>query len=188
MLLHYSMHKIFTSHFKSSQDDCSQLAAHNSRTSRGCLPTRTPCKRASVSPINPWSDTRGMLFHTVLQLLRRCWNAWRHCWRGHVTPLHSCFIQVIIVVAWQQTRRGDARLVTARREHRFVYCCVIAGTCFEVTVLVCISTPQYIIPSQYILFHLLPRREISLKVFIGMSPIYPAQYPVMFERSVQVCV
>jgi hypothetical protein len=36
-------------------------------------------KRASVSPINPWSDTRETLLPTVLQLLR-------HCWRGHVTP------------------------------------------------------------------------------------------------------
>jgi hypothetical protein len=50
MLLHYSTHKVFTSHFKSSQDDCT---ARNSRTSRGCLLPRTPRKRASVSPTNP---------------------------------------------------------------------------------------------------------------------------------------
>jgi hypothetical protein len=36
--------------------------------------------------------------------------------------------------------RDDARLVparlgSARRKHRFVYCCVIAGACFDVTVL-----------------------------------------------------
>jgi hypothetical protein len=30
--------------------------------------------------------------------------------------------------------RGDAELGSARRKHRFVYCCVFAGTCFEVTV------------------------------------------------------
>jgi hypothetical protein len=71
-------------------------------------------KWASVSPINPWSDTRE-----TLQLLRHCWNAWRHYWRGHVTPPRSCIMQVFIAVAWQQTRRGDAmrgdtRLVTAR--------------------------------------------------------------------------
>jgi hypothetical protein len=37
-------------------------------------------------------------------------------------------------------RLGSARLCSgllcsARRKHRFVYCCVIAGTCFDVTVL-----------------------------------------------------
>jgi hypothetical protein len=57
-----------------------------------------------------------------------------------VTLLHSFVIQVFIAVAWQQTRAGDERLVmarlgSARRKHRLVYCCVIAGTCFEVTVL-----------------------------------------------------
>jgi hypothetical protein len=56
----------------------------------------TPPELASVSPINPWSDTREML-----QLLR-------HWWRGHVTLPHSCVIQVFVAVAWQQTRRGDA--------------------------------------------------------------------------------
>jgi hypothetical protein len=30
---------------------------------------------------------------------------------------------------------GTARHGAARRKHRFVYCCVIAGTCLEVTVL-----------------------------------------------------
>jgi hypothetical protein len=51
MLLHYSTHKVFTSHFKSSQDDCSQLATHElpAAVSHRDL-TR---KRASVSPINP---------------------------------------------------------------------------------------------------------------------------------------
>jgi hypothetical protein len=92
-------------------------------------------KRAPVSPINPWSDTRE-----TLQFLRHCWKAWRHCWRGHVTLPTSCVIQVFIAVAWQRTRRGDARLITARlgsarRKHRFVYCCVIVGACFDVTVL-----------------------------------------------------
>jgi hypothetical protein len=66
-------------------------------------------KRASVSLINPWSDTQETLLPTVLLLLRHCWNAWRHCWRGHVIPPHSCVIQVFIAVAWQRARRGDAR-------------------------------------------------------------------------------
>jgi hypothetical protein len=48
---------------------------------------------------------------------------------------------VFIAVAWQQTRRDDAtrhgtsEFGSARRKHRFVHCCVIAGMCFEVTVL-----------------------------------------------------
>jgi hypothetical protein len=33
------------------------------------------------------------------------------------------------------TRRGLVRLGLARRKHRFIYCCVIAGMCFDVTVL-----------------------------------------------------
>jgi hypothetical protein len=126
--------------FSHSADNYSQLSLLQLRTSRGFLPPRNACKRASVSPINPWSDTRETLRPTVLQLLRHCWHAWRHCWLGHVTPPHSCVIQVFIAVAWQQTRWGDARLVTtrqssARRKHRFIHCCVIAGTCFDVTVL-----------------------------------------------------
>jgi hypothetical protein len=102
-------------------------------------------ERASVSPINPWSDTRETLLPTVLQLLRHCWNAWPHCWRGHVNSPHSCVIQVLIAVAWKQTRRGDVRRCatrhgtaefgSAQRKHRFVYCCVIAGTCFDVPIL-----------------------------------------------------
>jgi hypothetical protein len=33
------------------------------------------------------------------------------------------------------TRHDTAELCSARRKHRFVYCCVIAGTCFNVTIL-----------------------------------------------------
>jgi hypothetical protein len=33
------------------------------------------------------------------------------------------------------TRHGSAQLCSARRKHHFVYCCVIAGACFDVTVL-----------------------------------------------------
>jgi hypothetical protein len=108
------------------------------RTFHGCLPPWSTRERASVSPINLWSDTRETLLPTVLQLLR-------HCWRGHVYPPHSCVIQVFIGVDWQQMRRGEAmrdssrhgraQLDSAQRKHRFVYCCVIAGTCFDVTVI-----------------------------------------------------
>jgi hypothetical protein len=93
----------------------------------------TTTELASVSPINPWSDTREML-----QLLHHCWNAWRYCWCGHVTLPHSCIIQVFIAVAGN--KRGDvmsysSRLGSAQRKHCFVYCCVIVGACFDVTVL-----------------------------------------------------
>jgi hypothetical protein len=88
------------------------------------------CKHASISAINPWSDTRE-----TLQLLRHCWNSWHHCWRGHVTLPHSCVIQEFIAVVWQQMRWGDARLSSAWRKHCFVYCCIIVGACFDVTVL-----------------------------------------------------
>jgi hypothetical protein len=83
------------------------------RTFHGCLPPRTAHKWASVSPISPRSDRRETFLPKVLQLLRHCWNAWHHCWSGHVTLPHSCVIEVFIAVAWQQPRRGDTRLVTA---------------------------------------------------------------------------
>jgi hypothetical protein len=67
-------------------------------------------KRASVSHINSWSDTRE-----TLQLLRHCWNAWRHCWRGHVTLPRSCVIQVFIMSPGnKKARRGDARRCATR--------------------------------------------------------------------------
>jgi hypothetical protein len=34
-------------------------------------------------------------------------------------------------------RHGTAELGSARRKHLFVYCCIIVGTCFKVTVLAC---------------------------------------------------
>jgi hypothetical protein len=52
MLLHYSTHKVFTSHFKSSQDDCSQLANHELPASVSHRELTDP-ELASVSPINP---------------------------------------------------------------------------------------------------------------------------------------
>jgi hypothetical protein len=126
-----------------STDNCS-YEVFNSRDQifSNCEPSAAVCYRKLLAnELQSWSDTRETLLPTVLQLLRHCWNAWRHWWRGHVTLPHSCVIQVFIAVAWQQTRRGEATrhgtadLRSARRKHRFVYCCVIAGTCFEVTVL-----------------------------------------------------
>jgi hypothetical protein len=110
--------KVFHSHLKSS--------IHTIRTSPTTnlpqLPRTTAVshreltrKRASVSPINPCSDTRETLLKSVMQLLRHCWNAWRHCWRCHVTPPHSCVIQAFTAVARQQRRRGDARQRATRQ-------------------------------------------------------------------------
>jgi hypothetical protein len=39
-----------------------------------------------------------------------------------------------------------AELSSARRKHRFIYCCVIAGRCFEVTVLAWCKYTTVIIP------------------------------------------
>jgi hypothetical protein len=58
------------------------------RTFHRCLPPRTTRERASVSRVNPWSDTRET---RALLLLR-------HCWRGHVIPPHSYVIQVFMDV------------------------------------------------------------------------------------------
>jgi hypothetical protein len=45
---------------------------------------------------------RETLLPMVLLLLRHCWNAWHHSWRGHMTHPHSCVIQVFTAVALQQ--------------------------------------------------------------------------------------
>jgi hypothetical protein len=73
-----------------------------------------------------------------------------------VTLPHSCVIQVFIAVAWWQRfgspRLGSALLGTAPRKHCFVYYCVIAAACFDVTILtwrkyatICMSCVQYMI-------------------------------------------
>jgi hypothetical protein len=124
--LHDSTHKVSTSHLKSSQaDELSSSSLHFTSlitgtlnwelwtrslnwkrsdlpqlpTFGGCLPPITTCKRSSISPINLRSDTQETLLPTVLLLLQHCWNAWCHCWHGHVTSPYSCVIQVFIAVA-----------------------------------------------------------------------------------------
>jgi hypothetical protein len=84
---------------------------HNSRRELTENYSRATSKRASVSPINPWSDTRETLLPTVLLLLRHCWNAWGHCWCGHVTPPYSCIIQVFgcYLATRDEAMRGEAR-------------------------------------------------------------------------------
>jgi hypothetical protein len=78
ILLHYSTHKVFTGWWT--------FLFFTSLITR----TQLTGNCTSVSPINAWSDMRETLLPMVLLLLRHCWNAWRHCWRGHITPPHSC--------------------------------------------------------------------------------------------------
>jgi hypothetical protein len=113
---------------------------------------RTTYKRASVSPINPWSDTRE---NRPLLLLRHFGTR-----GGHVINPHSFVIQVFITVAWQRerlarrgggarrdsARHGRARFGTEKTPLRLL--CVVPGTYFEVSVtqqfLHGANTPQYI--------------------------------------------
>jgi hypothetical protein len=113
--------KLLTRSFRFTLSDLLQLRTFHSR-----LLPRTTRELASVSPINFWSDTRETLLPTVLLLLRHCWNPWCHCWRGQVTPPHSCVIQVFIAVAWQRETCLPRRCVATvagwhsrRGRHRF---------------------------------------------------------------------
>jgi hypothetical protein len=105
-----------------------------------------------------------------------------------MTLPYSCLIQVFITVAWQQrgeaTRRderlvhgsawfGSARLGSvrlgsprlgsillgsARRKRRFVYYCVIAGVCFDVTVLAWRKYATIYFPTEDLLYTNLLRK------------------------------
>jgi hypothetical protein len=139
MLLHYSTHKSSIHTIRSSPTtNLPQLSA----TENFCnLLPLTACKRASVTHINPWSDTRETL-------LPRCFNCCVTLETRDVTadasrdhsPLlrHQSVYSCCLATNEARrcaTRHGTAELVWARRKHRFVYCCVIAGTCFDVIVL-----------------------------------------------------
>jgi hypothetical protein len=63
---------------------------------------RTTRKRASVSPINPWSDTRETLLPTVLYSCVTVEMRDVTADAVHVTLPLSCVIQVFIAVAWQR--------------------------------------------------------------------------------------
>jgi hypothetical protein len=140
MLLQYSTHKVFTSHFKSSQDDCSQLPTHElpAAVSHRELAenhySRTTCKWAAVSPINPWSD---MQKNRPLILLCHCGTRRSR----DPSPLlrypsvYSCCLATNEARWCDSSRHSRPGLSSARRRHRFVYCCTIMGTCFDVTVL-----------------------------------------------------
>jgi hypothetical protein len=117
---------------------------------RGCLLPRTleNCHLIQIcwelllqTPINPWIWHTGKRFHCCVVA-----NACRHCWRGHATappPATSkCLQRLPGNTKWGdatriaiRSRLGSAILGTARRKHRFVYYCVIAGACFDVTIL-----------------------------------------------------
>jgi hypothetical protein len=66
-----------------------------------------------------------------------------HCEHVEVTwslPTLASFKRLQCRLATSEERRGATRHDTAElglawRKHRFIYCCVIAGTCFKVTVL-----------------------------------------------------
>jgi hypothetical protein len=138
-------HTLQILHIKSSLHRCTLVTntfLHNSQRNAVSSPTenssrlspvenslRTPRKRASVSPIKPWYDTRK---NKALLLLRYCGT------RGdHVTSPHSCIFQAFTVSPSNErgvTLQDTAELGSARRKNSFVYCCVIEGTCFHVTV------------------------------------------------------
>jgi hypothetical protein len=143
MLLRYSTHKVFTSHFKSSQDDCSQLATHELPAAvshrellvNELLSYKPLIWHAGNAPSNGASIVASLL-KRVTSLLTRSRDPsqlLRH------PSVYSCCLatnEARRCTTWHGTAElGSARLGTARRKHHFVYCCVIAGTCFDVTVL-----------------------------------------------------
>jgi hypothetical protein len=62
-------------------------------------------------------------------------------WSRDPSPLllypsvYSCCLATNEVRRFVTSWLGSARLFSARRKHRFVYCCIIAGACLDVTVL-----------------------------------------------------
>jgi hypothetical protein len=107
--------KAFQSHFKSSQDAELRIQHHLAYNSHSQL--RTNCKRTSVSPIQPLSDTRKT---TVLLPLRHCRNKWHRCWHGHMTPPHSCVTQVFTAVACQGTCLPQCCIAMFTAQHHFL--------------------------------------------------------------------
>jgi hypothetical protein len=69
------------------------------------------------------------------------------CKRASVSPINACSDtrknRALLLLRQGATRHDKAELGSARRKHRFPYCCVIAGTCFEAQFLHGVNTPQY---------------------------------------------
>jgi hypothetical protein len=145
MLFHYSIYKVFTSHFESSQDDCSQLATHELPAAVShrellvnelqSLSFKPLIWQAENAPSNAASNVASLL-KPVTSLLTRSGDPFpllRH------PSVHSCCLATKEArqceAMRQSSRHGRARIGSARRKHRFVYCCVIAGTCFHVAIL-----------------------------------------------------
>jgi hypothetical protein len=84
----------------------------------------TTSELASVSPVNPSSDMRENA-SIVASLLTRSRDP--SSLLRHLSVYRCC-------LATNEARRCATRLGSARRKHRFVYCCVIVGACFVVTV------------------------------------------------------
>jgi hypothetical protein len=75
-------------------------------------------------------------------------RAWRHCWRGHVTPPVSS--KVFTALPGNSFTAGSVRLSSARfgsarhgtEKHRFVYDCVIAERVTLLQSLYDVNTPH----------------------------------------------
>jgi hypothetical protein len=100
-------------------------------------------KRASVSPIKPWSDTReNALSNTasIVASLLKCVTSLLTRSRDHSSLLRHPSVHSWLPATNEArrcaTRHGTAELGSAGRKHRFVYCCVLVGACFDVTVLI----------------------------------------------------
>jgi hypothetical protein len=143
MLLHYNTHKVFTSHFKSSQDDCSQLATHElpAAVSHRELTDHYYSRTSFSLCYKPliWHAGKSSNFASLLKCLTSLLTRSRD-----PSPLlrrssvHSCCLATNEARRCEEMRDSSwlswARHGTARRKLRFVSCCVIVGVCFDVTV------------------------------------------------------
>jgi hypothetical protein len=107
---------------------------------------RTECKRASVSPRNPWSNTR-----------KNCCVLLPCCRDMFIAALRSNMGRVARLGGRGAARRGSARpgrprhTSTRHEENTTFYCCVTAGTHLQWR---CLYTP-WANPSEYLLLHLI---------------------------------
>jgi hypothetical protein len=91
--------------------------------------------------MNPRSDTRKTTaFSTVASLRCGCATSLLNLRRSRDPSLLLRDPSVYSCLATSEARQGEVRLGTAelgsaQRKHHFIYCCVITGMCFEVTVL-----------------------------------------------------
>jgi hypothetical protein len=108
------------------------------RTFRGSLLPRTTENWLITPPANSY---KPLIWHARKRFNCHCWSVTSLLTRSRDpssllrhASVYSCCL------ATNDARRCEAmsdssRLDSARRKHRFVYCCVNAGACFDVTVL-----------------------------------------------------